>query len=463
MAKIELINPPLGVKKRYGKFGEAGSVVPPLGLCYIAAVLEKCGHTVGIIDGELSCESPEDVLKFMGHDTDAVGITSSTMGISTALRTAEIVKSWDDDIPIIIGGPHVSALPAETMSRGLFDFGVIGEGENTIVELIDRLGDDPYGIDGIAYSKNGEVVINRMRNAIKNLDDIPFPARHLLPDLRLYRPNAQNYKRLPTTTMITSRGCPYGCIFCDKAVFGRTYRTHSPEYVVNEMEMLISKYKINEVWLIDDTFTLNNKRVEDICGLIIDRGLDISWSCLGQVNTVNPKMLNMMAKAGCWLISYGIESGNQNVLDYIQKNITLKQVKNAIEWSNNVGIETKGFFMLAHPIDTIKTIDDTINFAKSLSLDQAIFTVTTPLPNTKLYDYAIENKLLSAKEWSSFSMLNPTFIPNGLTEDILKNKLKEGYHKFYFRLGYITRQIFKTRSLSDLNRKIIGLRALLSL
>ena len=465
MATVTLINPLIGVKKRYGKFGKAGSVVPPLGLCYIASTLESQGHKVRIIDGEISCSEQSDIVKHIGEDTDIIGITSSTPGISSAIEITRLIKEWDKDVPIVLGGPHVSSLPVETLETGLFNFGVLGEGELTMSNLVAKIGGgDPYGTDGIAYLSDGKVKINRKREPIKDLDTIPFPARHLLPDLRLYRPNAQNYKRLPTTTMVTSRGCPYGCIFCDKSVFGRSYRTHSPGYVVDEIEMLINEFKINEIWFVDDTFTLDNKRAEKICDMIVERGLDVNWSCLGQVSSVSPDLLKAMAKAGCWLISYGIESGNQAILDNAKKCITLKQVEQAVRWTRDAGIESKGFFILGLPKETIQTMDDTINFAKSLPLDQALFTIATPMPNTEMYSYAVENNLMfEGVDWSQHTMLNPIYAPLGLTGEILQKKNREGWYKFYLRPGYILSQILNLRSLDDLKRKLIGLKAILSI
>ena len=464
MVKVTLINPPIGVAKRYGKLKSVGSVVPPLGLCYLASVLEHDGHTVRILDGELLDCGLSDIVKLIDLDTDVIGITSSTVGISNTVELAKLIKKWNGDVPIVLGGPHVTALPVDTLKMGVFDFGVIGEGEITMSELVGSIDGDPSGIDGLAYLRDGEVVMNKKRSMIEDMDSIPFPSRHLLEDLKSYRPNVQNYKRLPATTMMTSRGCPFGCIFCDKSVFGRSYRVHSARYVVDEIQMLIEKYKINEIWLMDDTFTLDNERVITICNLILERGLKVSWNCSGQVSTVNPQLLALMKKAGCWMISYGIESGNQRILDNTGKNITLKQVKQAINWTKEANIQAKGFLILGLPHETLETIDDTINFVRSVPLDQVVFTIATPLPNTELYDWAVENDLIShTADWSSFNMFSPTYCPAGLNPEILKKKMKEAFFKFYLRPSYVLRQLKGLESLADLKRKILGLIGLLSL
>lgn len=465
MLKIALVNPPITPEERYGNFGKVGGFCPPLGLAYIAAVLEKEGHNVKIIDGQVSCSFPDDILKLLDVDTDIVGITATTVSIHRAMKVAKKIKEWKSDVKIVIGGPHVSAIPEKTLQTGLFDFGVIGEGETTIIELLRKIEGDGSvdDIDSIAYLKNKKVVMTKRRELIKNLDSIPFPARHLLPDLRVYRPNAENYRRLPTTTMITSRGCPYGCTFCDKSVFGRTFRAHSPEYVVNEMEELSDRYKMKELFLVDDTFTFNNARVFEICRLIKERKLDISWNCFARVDTVTKELLKEMAGAGCWMVSYGVESGNQEVLNLINKGVTLDRIKNAIRWTKNAGLETKGTFMIGHPADTIKTIDETINFAISLPLDQAAFTITTPFPNTQLFDIAKKTGKLITTDWSEYSMWNPVYIPENLTEELILRKHKEAYRKFYLRPQYIFRQLLNVRSAGDLKRKIIGAKTILSL
>jgi len=286
------------------------------------------------------------------------------------------------------------------------------------------------------------------------LDSIPFPARHLLPDLKLYRPNAQSYRKLPATTIITSRGCPFNCIFCDRSTFGKKYRTHSAEYVVDEIQMLIEQFGIKEIWFVDDTFTIDKNRVMQICNMIMERNLDISWSCLGRVGTVTIEMLKMMKKAGCWMIAYGIETGNQEVMDYIKKGITLEQAEQAVKWTKEAGLLPKGYFMLGYPVDTLETIDETIAFARSLSLDYALFTITTPLPNTELFEICKSVGKLVHTDLSKFSAWEAVYEPPTVSAKQLTAKYREAYRNFYFRPSYIFRQLKNIRGIDDLRRHI---------
>jgi radical SAM superfamily enzyme YgiQ (UPF0313 family) len=182
--------------------------------------------------------------------------------------------------------------------------------------------------------------------------------------------------------MITNKGCPFNYIFCDHSVFGKKSRAHSAEYVMNEIHYPIEEFGIRKIWIVDDTFTMDQKRVSDICDLMIKRNIKISWSYLGRVNTLYPELLHKMKAAGCWMIAYGIETSNQDIMNFIKKEITFEEIRQAITWTRDAGILTKGYFMIGHPPDTIDTIDQTIAFAKDLKLDYALFIITSPLPRS---------------------------------------------------------------------------------
>jgi radical SAM superfamily enzyme YgiQ (UPF0313 family) len=455
---IVLINPPITTTERYGKMANVGSETPPLGLCYIASFLERKGYPVSIIDAEfLNLSIEETVKKALINNPKIIGITAAITTYLSAVQVGTQIKTISPSVPIIIGGPHISALKTEVMNDS-FDYGIYGEGELTFLELVKFLNNEvkkPISeIDGIIYKIKGEYQINKSREFIKNLDCLPFPARHLLPDLKLYRPNAQNYQKLPATTIITSRGCPYNCIFCDHSVFGRSYRTHGAKYVVDEIQLLHEKSGINEFWFVDDTFTLDQKRASDICDEIMSRKLKISWSCLGRVNTVNPELLKKMKKAGCWMIAYGIETGNPEVLKFIKKSITIPQVTDAIRWTKEAQILTKGYFMLGHPVDSLETIDETIEFAKTLDLDYALFTITSPLPNTELFDICKKTGTLHCDEINKFFAWNAIYEPPGVTKEQLETRLRHAYKSFYLRPRYILTQLFHIRGYDDLKRHV---------
>lgn len=464
---IVLVSPPISTRERYGKLAAVGSVTPPLGLCYIAAVLEKEGFDVSIVDAEvLKFSMEETVHKILSYNPKIVGITSTMTTFHSAIGLGRNLKKVRPDVFLMLGGPYVSALKIQALDNS-FDFGVYGEGEDTVLELINHLTGKitrPLSeIDGLIYNNDGRFILNKPREYIKNLDTIPYPARHLLPDLKLYLPNAQCYKRLPVTTIITGRGCPYNCIFCDHSTFGKKYRQHSPEYVVNEIQILIQQYGIRELWIVDDTFTIDKSRVTKICDLIIERGLDISWSCCGRVNNVSPEMLRKMRSAGCWMIAYGIETGNQQIMDFIKKGITIEQVREGIKWTKEAGILAKGYFMIGHPTDTIETINETINFAKSLPLDYALFLINSPLPNTEMFDICKSIGKLDYSDLSRFSAWNAVYEPPAVTKKQLEEKHREAYRSFYLRPSYIWRQLKNIDSVDDLYRHVNAFVTLLRL
>lgn len=444
--KILLINP-LAVKSELRRHG--ADTHPPLGLLYIAAVLEKEGHKVSVIDNEAECLDEQRLKeRISGEKPDAVGITAYTAKYDSVVHAAKMVKAVDRKIPVIIGGPHPSTLPNETLNEiPEADFITVGESEHTIAELVKAIKKGgPYNkIDGIGYRSKGKPVLTKPRELIQNLDELPLPARHLIPDLTK-RKSSFRYKRLPFTSMITSRGCPFQCIFCHHSVFGKKYRMHSAERVIKEIEYLIRTYGIKEIHFVDDLFTFDAERTEKICDLIIEKGLDITWSCNGRVNILSrhKHLIPKMKKAGCWYISFGIESGDQETLNFIKKAITLEQIKEVIWAVHRVGIFTKGYFMMAHPIDTKASIRRTINFAKSLPLDAVQFAIATPYPKTELYElapkYGTFDKTLDYSRYSSHSP-DPTFVPKGLTKEYLIRMQKRAYKEYYFRPSYITRQI----------------------
>jgi len=464
---IILVNPPISTLKRYGKLAAVGSVTPPLGLCYIASVLEMEGYTVDIVDAEvLKLSMDETINTILALNSKIIGITSTMTSFHSAIELGRRLKAVNSGLYLILGGPYVSALKTQALDNS-FDFGVYGEGEYTVLELVKflkgEITQDISGIDGLIYNKDGTFILNKPREYIKNLDTLPYPARHLLPKLNLYRPCAQCYKRLPVTTLITGRGCPYSCIFCDHSTFGKKYRTHSAEYVVNEIQTLIEQYGIKEVYIVDDTFTIDKSRVIKICDMIIERGLNISWGCCGRVNNVTPEMLHKMRSAGCWMIAYGIESGNQTVMDFVKKGITIDQVKQGIQWTKEAGILAKGYFMLGHPIDTIETIDETIAFAKSLPLDYALFLINSPLPNTEMFEICSSVGKLDYSDLSNFSAWNAVYEPPTVSKKQLELKHREAYRSFYLRPSYVWRQLKNINTFDDLWRHVNALMTLLRL
>ncbi|MBU0762308.1 MAG: B12-binding domain-containing radical SAM protein [Candidatus Altiarchaeota archaeon] len=428
---------------------------PPLGLCYLAAMMRAKKHSVDIIDAEFEdLRISEVVSRIKASKSDIVGFTCVTATYDVTVEIAKGVKGYDSDILTLIGGPHISAEPETTLSTGFFDIGIIGEGEQTVVELLDAIEKDiPLErVDGIIYRGPNSIVKTRPRKPIEDLDQLPYPARDLLPDIRLYKPSSKNYKRLPTTTMVTSRGCPFGCKFCDQSVFGRRYRQNTAEHVVNEIKILVKEFGIREIFFTEDTFTVDKERVEKICNLILEENIDIAWRCCTRVNLVTKDLLKKMKKSGMWHVYYGLESGNQDILDLLGKGITLKQIRDAIRWSDELGIYTQGAFMINHPTETHETIRETIDFAKSLRLTELSVLMLAPMPNTEFRNMCGSYGSFDNSDFTKMNPWQPIFVPKGLTKEYLEKKRKDFYREFYFRPQALCRILRHINTLSDFKR-----------
>lgn len=268
---------------------------------------------------------------------------------------------------------------------------------------------------------------------ISDLDSIPFPAYDLVSDFSLYNPPPSNYKKIPVANIITSRGCPNLCTFCDHSTFGRKLRQRSAKNIADEIELLYHQYGIREIAFVDDTFTLRPQRIIEIFNILEQRGIKFPWTCMSHINTVNFEVLKFMRDTGCWHISFGIESGNEGILRLIKKNISLDVARKVIRWCHELGIRTKGFFIVGHPGETVETIEQTIQVALDMALDDIIVTLNTPLPATEQCREVHRYGTMTEADWSKFNMWNPVFIPAGLSEDILQKKHKEFYRRFYLR------------------------------
>ena len=377
--RIALISP---------KWNQKANDYPPLGLAYLAAVLERDGHQVRIFDFSLEPDTPleDDVGRVCAFDPHIVGITAMTSVYHSALETATLLKAYLGR-PIVVGGPHPTVYPNRVLAESpVIDYVVRGEGEETTRELaqaLDRNSRDLGRINGLTYRLRGEIISNPDRALIGDLDALPFPARHLF-DLKRYglcTPEGQ-----PMVTILSSRGCPYNCSYCFKGIVGRTYRQRSPGNIVAELRQVIDQYGIRDFYFIDDLFTIDLRRLNAFTKQLISEELDIRWQCLGRVDRVNAEILQKMYAAGCRRIHYGVESGNQEVLDRIGKGIQLEQVPQAVRWTQEAGIEVKGYFMLGLPGDTEESMQQTIDLAVDLNLDEAMFSLTTPFPGTRLWD-----------------------------------------------------------------------------
>jgi len=425
MIDVLLINSPLRDPYRLYRNNRSG---PPLGLAYIAAVLLKNGFSVSAIDMNIPFIDFEYVRKRIEREKPIiVGVSACTETYLNALRIARIAKEANSGIVTVIGGPHVTFSPTDTLRNKEVDVVVRGEGEITMLELANHfIKGFPTieGIQGISYKTEGDTVrSNADRPFIQDLDSLPFPARHLFP-LRFYQ--------FPGN-ISTARGCPYRCIFCAaSAMGGRKYRIRTPKNIINEIIHLIEKYGIKTFTFVDDTFTVFPKRTYEICELIKALTPDIRWQCSTRVDTVTEETLREMKSAGCYAITLGIESGCQRILDEIGKGITLDQVRRIVQHAVRVGIEVYCSFMLPHPGDTVETVRQTKEFMKELIQLGAIVTLayTVPYPGTDLYNNseALGIQILS-KNWDDFTTIKPIISTKYLSiteiEDLCKEIVSE--------------------------------------
>lgn len=376
---------------------------PPLGLGYIASSLRNNGYDVDILDCTFMTRQ-KALKKAEDYGAEVVGIYSMMSMYHESIRFARHLRERCG--LLVCGGPLPSMDPISFMKD--FDIVVRGEGEETIIDVlrIFETGGDPGSIPGIAFRKNisglagcgeeGEIIITEMRELKTNLDQIAFPARDLFPN-KEYIEYEKRRTGCGTTTIFSTRGCPFRCEFCSNAVFGVSYRERSPANVLDEVEEALS-YGYDKIHFADDVFTLNKERVFDICRDIKKRGLNFKWECLGRADSIDKDVVVKMKEAGCERIFYGIESGNDRVLRMMNKKITVEAAQKAVQSTAEAGIQTGAFFILCYPGETNETVLDTIRFATSLPLDYLSFTVPYPLQGTSLFERVKYN---IRKDWNS--------------------------------------------------------------
>ncbi|MBU1164125.1 B12-binding domain-containing radical SAM protein [Patescibacteria group bacterium] len=459
--KILLINPPIFNvidPSLPAVLLEEEDPMPPLGLMYLASYLEKnSSHDVKILDCQIEKLSLEQMVQRVEEQKpDAVGITTMTFTLIDVINAINAIKKNNDDIKIILGGPHVHIYPEETAKLPGVDFVVIGEGELPLKGLLENFNDKDKlkNIKGLFFLENEQIVRTGLQDLIQNLDDLPFPARHLLPYKKY---GSAIGKRFPVTTMFTSRGCPYKCLFCDRPHLGKSFRARSAKNVVDEMQVC-TEIGIKEIFIYDDTFGADRQRVLDICSDLIKRKLDLTWDIRTRVNTVDKEVLKALKEAGCQRIHFGVEAGTQRILNVLRKGITIEMAKKAFKLTREVGIQTLGYFMIGSPTETKEDIEKTIKLAKTLKPEFAHFTITTPYPATDLYRMGLESGVLPNDYWQEFAK-NPTkdFKPliweENLKKDELVSLLKKAYRTFYYRPLYILKRIISVSSWGEFKAK----------
>jgi len=440
---VLLVYPPISSQERYSSaIGSSGGRQVPLGIFALAAWLRRHGHTVAAVDGEAAGLTADRIAEIVQtRRPGLVGISSTTVAFHRAVEVAAAIKRDPGSPPVVLGGPHVTANPDSLLAGLAFDWGIVGEGEISLLALVEALaaGADTTTLPGLARRSGDRVVVNPRAPLIENLDELPLPAYDLIGDIKAYTPPPSNYRSLPVMNVVTSRGCPNRCTFCDRAVFGNRFRPMGAARIAEEIGYLRETFGVKEIAFVDDTFTVDKRRVYDLFALLRERGLRVDWTCMSHVNTVDDELLAFMSAQGCWHISFGIESGNEQILRLIRKNITRERVAHVIGRCAALGIRTKGFFMIGHPGETAATIEETIAFGLQLPLDDIVVTLNTPIPGSGQYASANEFGSLERDDWSRFNMWRPVFVPHGLSADLMLRKQREFYRRFYLRPRVILR------------------------
>ena len=436
--KILLIGPP------WFRLLGGSSPPSPLGLCYIAGVLEENGFNVLVYNADFKARTGLSqasemtanygnylqILENINHplwkevetvitqqSPDIVGISATTAQYGSALNVSKLVKNFNPDIPVVWGGVHPTILPDEVINNGHVDIVVRGEGEYTFLDLIQNL-ERLDRVQGITYMQNGKVTHNPNRPLINNLDELPFPARHLILGKEDYLPHAFG-------NIFATRGCPYNCIFCASSkIWTKRVRYRSPENVVNEIKQIKKNFKTHHFCFEDDSFTLNKEFVKAVCELLINEKLDIKWSAETRADLVSDDLIRMMKSAGCEAITIGVESGDEETLKKIKKGITIEQIKLSKKILKENRIRFFGaFFMVGFPWEGEKEINKTILLMKELDPYTAFFSIATPYAGTELYDICRAEGLLPENvDWSRFfhQSLDVGFTKNLTREEFQK-------------------------------------------
>lgn len=410
--KVLLIVPPQrqAESNRFTKreLGQEGRF-PALGLGYIAAVLRQNHIEVKIIDALALNLTNRQVCDIIIKEAPLfVGITVLTQQYTAAITLAKAIKDIAPQIKIVLGGAHVYFEHEEVIRQECVDFCVRGEGEYTMLELVNAVKNniDPMSVGGITFrDKEGNVVVTPERGFIKNLDEIPSPARDLLP-VDSYNATISLGGGKPFTTILATRGCPFDCHFCSLHSMWKGQRRRSVKNVLDEIEHVKNVFGIKYLNFVDDLLTLNKEWAMELFDGMITRGLnDIKWDCNGRINVMSEELLRKMKQANCRCISYGIEFGNQKIMDFSGKRLKISQVHETIRLTNKVGIPIKGLFMMGYPTETKETLMDTIRLAMSLKMDYLAVSIVTPYPGTQLYEYCKEHNMLKRKGWDNYDVL----------------------------------------------------------
>jgi anaerobic magnesium-protoporphyrin IX monomethyl ester cyclase len=439
MARLVLVTPPVNMRTRYGLLAGAAVHMPPHGPGHLASWARSQGHSCCIIDSEaLQLNEDEVVRKVLEFKPDLAGISAVTMTVHSASDLIMALQQAAPLLPVVLGGVHISALPEETMEKfPHICYGIIGEGEEAVLELLSACrGEKPmHEVDGLIFrDEERRLVRTRDRKPIQDIDRLPYPAWDLYPDLKkYYKPAVFGFKRLPNISVVTSRGCPFRCSFCSRAVWGEgSYRTHSAAYIFGMFRELRQKYGIRDISVYDDTFGVNSKRLREFCDMLIRAKLDVVWSCNLRANIADIEILKLMKKAGCWMVAYGIESGHQGNLDFLKKNVSREMIAEAMKMTRAAGMLSKGYIMVGTLPDTHESLQETLKLILKTPIDVLTVNAFTPMPGSLDYERADAYGTFN-RDWRLLNQHSHVFTPSGLKNEDIDYYIRRFTRKFYFR------------------------------
>lgn len=434
--RIVLAVSPVSLGEIYGGLAKVGAVSPPLNLLLLAAIVREHGFTPSIIDSACLGLGYEAVVERIRTAAPlAVGLTAMTPHIMQTAKLAALIRERIPGLPIMLGGVHISSAPEETMARfPQIDVGVLGSADNTLPELLRAMrdGQDLANVPGLILRRDGGLLRTPERRDSVDLASLPRYAWDLLEGFpERYRTPLFAAHRSPATAILTSRGCPGKCTYCFSGCH-KTIATYPAGYIFDMLVHLKQRYGIREFQIFDDNFVMYRKNLRELLGRMIEEKLDLTWSCNARVDMVNAETLALMKRAGCWQISYGIESGNQAIIDSLGKKITRERIREALEMTREAGIRSVGYFMIGHFRETVQTIRETIAFACGLPLDDFRMSFFTPLPGTAANPVAHQFGEFD-DDWGKMTLFSPVFIPHGLTRDELVAWQKRAMRRFFLR------------------------------
>ena len=448
-----LIYPPWAVIRKRGILQNS---LPALGLLSIVGSCLAKGYAAEILDIHAERLNDQDVIQtLLEKQPRFVGISVLTNMVIPAHYIARLCKQTIPDCRVIVGGVHAETLPDQMLRNPAIDAVVRGDGEETMVEILDGV---PFAaVLGLSYRERGNVVHNSPRPVKMDLDAYPMPAYHLV-DFRRYFPAVGSYRRHPAINMLMTRGCPGQCTFCNSAF--TKLRSHSAETIVQWIETLRYQYGIRQIQFYDDTFTVARKRVLRFCELLIRKRIDISWTAYIRGDCFSEDMAEAMKKSGCHQVIIGIESGDDRILENIRKPINKEKYRRAVQTAQRNGIEVRGSFIIGNVGETRDTMQSTLDFAKELDIDLFQLSILTPYPGTQVFNFAVENGLLLHRNWDDYGQGSVVMRTPGLEAREIYEFERYAFRSFYLKPKQIVRQLKRVTSYRHVRDLLLGLYAM---